>query len=89
MRAQAGDWLVIERADIDHEARRGLIEEVRSTDGTPPYLVRWLDTGREALVFPGPDAHVQAEAEHAAAGARASDRAADVQRQIAARRRGS
>lgn len=89
MRAQAGDWLIIEQANIDHEARRGLIEEVRSPDGTPPYLVRWLDTGREALVFPGPDAHVQSRAEFAAAGARASRRAAEVQRQILTRRRRS
>lgn len=58
MRAKPGDWLVTEQANIDHPARRGRIEEVRSPDGAPPYRVRWLDTGHEALVFPGPDAHV-------------------------------
>jgi hypothetical protein len=63
MRAHPGDWLVIERGDIDHPARRGRIEEVRSVDGSPPYLVRWLDTDRVALVFPGPDAHVLAPTE--------------------------
>jgi Domain of unknown function (DUF1918) len=89
MRAQAGDWLIVEQANIDHEARLGLIEEVRTPDGTPPYLVRWLDTGHEALVFPGPDAHVQPQEEFAAAGARAFERAAEVQRQIVARRRGA
>jgi len=89
MCAQAGDWLVVKRADIGHEPRRGLIERVRSADGTPPYLVRWLDTGREALVFPGPDAHVETPAEFEAATARVSRRAADVQRQIVARRRRS
>jgi len=29
---------------------------VRGPEGKPPYLVRWADTGHEALVFPGPDA---------------------------------
>ena len=33
--------------------------EVRHADGTPPYVVRWSDTGYEALVYPGADAFVQ------------------------------
>ena len=32
---------------------------VRGADGSPPYLVRWGDTGHEALFFPGSDALVQ------------------------------
>ena len=52
MKAKAGDWLV------EAPGRRGLIREVRHADGTPPYVVRWLDTEHEALVFPGPDAHI-------------------------------
>jgi hypothetical protein len=87
MHAQPGDWLVIEQANVDHEARRGLIEEVRSADGTPPYLVRWLDTGHQALVFPGPDAQVVTPDEVHLAGTQASVRAAQVQQLIAARRR--
>ena len=31
--------------------------EVRTVDGSPPYLVRW-DDGHVGLYFPGPDAHV-------------------------------
>ena len=31
--------------------------EVRGADGDPPFVVRWSD-GHEALLFPGPDAHV-------------------------------
>jgi hypothetical protein len=27
-------------------------------DGQPPYLVRWSDTGREAITRPGPDAYI-------------------------------
>jgi hypothetical protein len=42
----------------DHE-RDGEILEVRGKDGTPPYVVRWHDTGHEALVFPGPDATIR------------------------------
>lgn len=87
MHAQPGDWLIVERADIDHEARRGLIEEVRTADGTPPYVVRWLDNGHEALVFPGPDAHVRTHEEHELADARAQGRALAVQQRIRADRR--
>ncbi|MFJ2058268.1 DUF1918 domain-containing protein [Streptomyces sp. NPDC087908] len=28
-------------------------------DGTPPFDVRWSDTGRVTLLLPGPDARVQ------------------------------
>jgi hypothetical protein len=45
------------------------ILEVRHPDGTPPYLVRWSDTGHEALVFPGPDATVENYEHGAASGA--------------------
>lgn len=82
MRAHVGDWLIIERGAVDH-ARRGLIEEVRSADGSPPFLVRWLDTDRTGLVFPGPDAHVMTPAEIEQADAAAATRFAAVQREIA------
>ncbi|GGU50461.1 DUF1918 domain-containing protein [Lentzea flava] len=58
MKAKAGDWLVVKGPVLDHGGKRGLIVEVRHEDGTPPYVVRWLDNDHEALVFPGPDAHV-------------------------------
>jgi hypothetical protein len=32
---------------------------VRHEDGSPPYLVRWADTGHVSLVFPGAEAFVQ------------------------------
>jgi len=31
----------------------------RITDGGPPYLVRWNDSGHETLYFPGNDATVE------------------------------
>ncbi|HET9140608.1 DUF1918 domain-containing protein [Actinophytocola sp.] len=87
MRAQSGDWLVIEAGDEHQHARRGLIEQVRSADGVPPYLVRWLDTGRTALVFPGPDAHVLTAAELARIDATVTARCAAVQTEIGRRSR--
>ncbi|NUS44541.1 MAG: DUF1918 domain-containing protein [Mycobacteriaceae bacterium] len=58
MHATPGDWLIVESRTIGTVIRRGLIEEVRSPDGSPPYLVRWTDTDHRALTFPGPDARV-------------------------------
>lgn len=63
MRAKVGDWLIVERAAVGQEPLRGLITEVRSDDGTPPYVVRWTDDDHTAFVFPGPDAHVLTHAE--------------------------
>lgn len=58
MKAKVGDWLVIKGATIDQPDHRGLIIEVRSSDGSPPYVVRWLETDHVATVIPGPDAVV-------------------------------
>lgn len=81
--AKPGDWLVVERPNIDHHARRALIIETRGENGTPPYLVRWLDDDRETLVFPGPDAHVVTPEEQAALDAKADRRIGALQRQLA------
>ena len=59
MYAARGDRLVIRSQHVDEAVRDGEILEVRGPDGEPPFLVRWADTGHEALVFPGPDAVVQ------------------------------
>jgi hypothetical protein len=56
LHAAVGDRLVVR--SIDGPVRDAEILEVRHEDGTPPYLVRWSDTGHLALVFPGPDARV-------------------------------
>jgi hypothetical protein len=57
MHAKPGDVLIVEGQTVDQHQRQATILEVRSTDGSPPYLVQWGD-GHEALVFPGPDAHI-------------------------------
>jgi hypothetical protein len=59
MRADIGDRIVIKGHHIDEPDHDAEILEVRGKDGSPPYLVRWEDTGREALLFPGTDAVVQ------------------------------
>jgi hypothetical protein len=50
MKARVGDRLL---ADGD-PCRAGVIIGVRSADGSPPYVVKWLSDGHIALVFPGP-----------------------------------
>ena len=62
MKAQVGDRLVLEGTHVGDPRRVGVIMEVRTPDGTPPYVVKWLDNEHEALVYPGPDARVRSRA---------------------------
>jgi hypothetical protein len=66
MIAQVGDRLVVSGVHVGDARRVGEIIAVRHADGSPPYEVRWLDSGQEALVFPGPEAHVEPSAGKAA-----------------------
>jgi hypothetical protein len=59
MYAAVGDRLVIHAHTLGAPDRDGEILVVRRSDGGPPYLVRWSDTGHESLVYPGPDATVE------------------------------
>jgi Domain of unknown function (DUF1918) len=74
MKAKVGDWLVIKGTTVDRPDQRGLITEVHSSDGSPPYVVRWLDTDHVATVFPGSDAVVITAKEQKAADHRAQHR---------------
>src|SRR5271167_623849 len=67
MKANVGDWLVIKGTTTERSDQRGLITEVHSADGSPPYVVRWLATGHVATVVPGPDAIVVTPEEQEAA----------------------
>jgi hypothetical protein len=50
MKARVGDRLL-----PDGEQRRaGVIIGLQNVDGSPPYVVKWLNDGHIALVFPGP-----------------------------------
>jgi hypothetical protein len=60
MKAQIGDWVVIEGATLDIPRRQGQIVEVLHADGSPPYRVRWVDDDHLSLVFPGPGARIEA-----------------------------
>ena len=59
MRAAVGDHVVISSNEVDRPVRNGEIVGVRHDDGTPPYIVRWADTGRVGLLFPCVDARVE------------------------------
>ena len=70
MQAHAGDWLIVKGRTDSSAARRAMVLEAHGPNGSAPFLVRWIDSGHEALVFPGPDAVVvtaaeQAEQDHA------------------------
>lgn len=82
MKANVGDWLVIKGRTNEQAEHRGKLTEVHGADRSPPYMVRWLDTGHEALVFPGPDAIVVTAAEQEAADERERSRLASIQAAI-------
>jgi len=58
MYARTGDRIVIRSAHLGEPVRDGEIIAVEHEDGSPPYRVRWSDTGHESLFYPGPDAQV-------------------------------
>jgi hypothetical protein len=59
MKASVGDRLIEEGTHVGDQRRVGVITALRHEDGTPPYVVKWLDNGHEALVFPGSDARIE------------------------------
>jgi hypothetical protein len=58
MHARKGDRIVVRSQHLGEHVRNGEVVEVGHADGSPPYRVRWSDTGHETLFFPGPDAYV-------------------------------
>ena len=58
MRAEVGDKVVVHGRTVGAVSRTGTVVEARGSGGGPPFLVRYED-GHEALVFPGPDVHVE------------------------------
>ncbi len=59
MHARPGDRIIIRGHRTGEPDRDGEILEAHGTDGGPPFLVRWDDSGHAALLFPGSDAVVQ------------------------------
>ncbi|MGA3252857.1 MAG: DUF1918 domain-containing protein [Mycobacterium sp.] len=80
MKAKVGDFLVVKGTTTERHDQHAEIIEVRSLDGSPPYVVRGLATGHEAIVYPGSDAVVVTAAEHTQAAERAAARAGRVGR---------
>jgi hypothetical protein len=76
MQAAIGDRLHIRGNCVGHPDKCGEIVEVHGKAGEPPYLVKF-DDGHTGLVFPGPDAVIEAKkrATKAASGAKAAGRA--------------
>ncbi len=58
MYARPGDRIVVRGIRLEGPIRDGEIIEVEHEDGSPPYRVRWSDTGHESLFFPGPDTRI-------------------------------
>ena len=59
MHAEPGDQIRVKGHHVGDHERCGEVLEVRGTDGGPPLLVRWDDTGHEVLYFPGTDAVIE------------------------------
>jgi len=62
LRATAGDRLVIAPHQLGGRERDAEILECRGAGGGPPFLVRWGDSGRVSLLYPGTDARVETTA---------------------------
>ncbi len=76
MHAHIGDQLVVHSPSGEKLKRDGEIIGLHHPDGTPPYDVRWSDTGRVTLVFPGPDAQIRSPHDDAPGPARPARREA-------------
>ncbi|GAA1713266.1 hypothetical protein GCM10009809_06750 [Isoptericola hypogeus] len=59
MKATVGDRIVVASGVVGGAVRDGVVVGCPHDDGSPPYRVRWSDTGEESLVFPGPDTLVR------------------------------
>lgn len=57
--AEPGDRLVIHGHYQGQPERDAEILEVRGVGGGPPFLVRWEDSGRQTVLYPGSDAYVE------------------------------
>lgn len=58
MRAETGDRILVPGRHVGDPVRSGTVAEVHSTDGAPPYVVRW-DDGHQGVCCPGPEARIE------------------------------
>jgi hypothetical protein len=59
MYARVGDRIIIRGVRSGDPNRDCEVLQVRGADGGPPYVVRWGDSGHEAILYPGTDAIVE------------------------------
>lgn len=59
LRGKPGDRLVVRGHRLGEPERDGEILDALGRDGSPPFRVRWSDTGAETILFPGSDAYVE------------------------------
>jgi hypothetical protein len=60
MKAQVGDRIILGGTRVDDPVRVGEVLEVKGSDGSAPYTIRWND-GHTGLVYPGPGAITKVE----------------------------
>ncbi|GAA1852069.1 dsRBD fold-containing protein [Myceligenerans crystallogenes] len=58
MKAAVGDRIVTASGVVGGATRDGVVVACPHGDGSPPYRVRWSDTGDETLVYPGTDTFI-------------------------------
>ncbi len=58
VKAAIGDRIIVEATRPGTARRDGEIVALHHADGSPPYDVRWSDTGRVSEYLPGPDARI-------------------------------
>ena len=59
MDARVGDRIIVQGHHTGEPIRDCHVVEVRGAEGSPPYVVRWENSGNETLFFPGSDAIVE------------------------------
>ncbi len=57
--AAPGDRVIVRPHRLGEPERDGEILQAHGPEGTPPFTVRWSDTGRTSRFFPGADASVE------------------------------
>ncbi|MEV0189609.1 DUF1918 domain-containing protein [Kitasatospora purpeofusca] len=58
IRATVGDRIIVRGTRPGAARRDGEIVGLHHSDGSPPYDVRWSDTGRVTEYLPGPDTQI-------------------------------
>ena len=58
MFAKVGDRILVRGNRTGQPDRNCVVLEVHHKDGEPPYVVKWDDSDRQDLYFPGSDATV-------------------------------